>query len=461
MPSLQTATVSPTNLARIVTNRDYQRPAHIRLAETKLLELSGRAIKYLLVEMPPRHGKSELVSKYFPAWYLGMFPQHRVILTSYEAGFARSWGRRARDLMASYGHFFGVSVREDIYAQDEWELESGGGMITAGVGGAITGRGGDLIIVDDPHKNAEEVLSQTMRDKIWDWWQSTLFTRLEPGGIVVLMQTRWHEDDLAGRALAESGLDWTRVTLPAVALVDDPLGRVPGEALWPARYPADLLGTIKDTVGSHWWASLYQQSPVPIGDTLYRKAWAGTWELKHGILILTRASVPGPTMIPLAGCVKFGMMDLAASLKETADYTVLSSWLMTPRRDLILLEVDRRRLESPDQLAMMQKAKAKWGLAFIGVESTAYQLSLVQHAERAGLPVKPLRADKDKVARALTGSAYMESGKLYFPKWAPWLPDFEAELYAFPGAKHDDQADTVAYAAIYAGNRHDQGTFEE
>jgi predicted phage terminase large subunit-like protein len=134
---------------------------------------------------------------------------------------------------------------------------------------------------------------------------------------------------------------------------------------------------------------------------------------------------------------------------------------MTPRHDLILLEVDRRRLESPDQLDMMQHAKNKWGLAFIGVEATAYQLSLVQHAERAGLPVKPLRADKDKIARALTGSAYMESGKLYFPKWASWLPDFEAELYSFPGAKHDDQADTVAYAAIYAGNRHDQGTFEE
>lgn len=431
------------------------------MIERAVLALIGRAYRFLLVEVPPRHGKSELISKYVPAWYLGLRPQDRVILASYEAGFARSWGRRSRDLLSTYGHLFGVSVREDVYAQDEWETDQGGGMLTAGVGGAVTGRGANLIIVDDPHKNAEEALSQTMREKVWDWWQSTLYTRLEPDGVMVIMQTRWHEDDLAGRALAKSGLPWARIRLPAIAEDNDPLGRLPGQALWPQRYNAEALATIKDTVGSYWWSALYQQSPTPVGDTLYRREWAGTWELKHGILMLRRHGETVPTLVPLAGCVKFGMMDLAASTKQSADYTVLSSWLMTPQRDLILLDVDRRRLEAPDQTKMMRAAKDKWGLSFIGVEATAYQLSLVQHAEREGLPVKPLRADRDKVARALTGSAYMESGKLYFPKWASWLPEFEAELYAFPGGKHDDQADTVAYAAIYAGNRHDQGTFED
>jgi len=455
------ATVAPTALALIATNRGYQRPPHIAAIEAKLLALAGRSIKYLLVELPPRHGKSELISKYFTAWYIGMFPHHRVILTSYEAGFARSWGRRSRDLLASYGHLFGVSVREDVYAQDEWETDAGGGMITAGVGGAVTGRGGNLVITDDPHKNAEDALSQTMRDKAWDWWQSTLFTRLEPDGVCIIIQTRWHEDDLIGKALSESGLPWDRLRLPALAEVDDPLGRVPGEALWPARYNAEALATIKDTVGSHWWSALYQQNPIPLGDTLYRKTWAGTWSLKHGILQLKRAGESVPTLVPLAGCVRFGIMDLAASTKETADYTVLSSWLMTPQRDLILLEIDRRRLTGPDQLTMMRQALDKWALSFIGVEATAYQLSLLQHATIAGIPVKPIRADKDKIARALTGSAYMESGKLYFPEWASWLPDFEAELYSFPGAKHDDQSDVVAYAAIYAGNRHQQGTFDD
>jgi predicted phage terminase large subunit-like protein len=455
------ATIAPTALAKVASNNAYLRPPHIRAIETKLLALSGRAIKYLLVEVPPRHGKSELISKYFPAWYLGMFPTHRVILTSYEAGFARSWGRRSRDLLAAYGHLFGVSVREDVFAQDEWELDAGGGMITAGVGGAVTGRGGNLIITDDPHKNAEDALSATMRAKVWDWWQSTLFTRLEPDGVCIIIQTRWHQDDLIGKALSESGLPWDRLKLPAIAGTDDPLGRLPGQSLWPERYNEQSLATIKDTIGSFWWSALYQQEPVPMGDTLYRRTWAGQWELKHGILMLTRYGETIPTLVPLAGCVKFGVMDVAASTKQTADYTVLSSWLMTPQRDLILLDVDRRRLEGPDQVAMMQEARAKWGLAFIGVEATAYQLTLLQHALRQGIPVKPIRADRDKIARALTGSAYMEAGKLYFPKWAAWLPDFEAELYAFPSGKHDDQADTVAYAAIYAGNRHDQGSFDE
>lgn len=431
------------------------------MVESAVLDLIGRKYRFLIVEMPPRHGKSELISKHVPAWYLGLKPQDRVILASYEAGFARGWGRRSRDLLASYGHLFGVTVREDVFAQDEWELTAGGGMITAGVGGAVTGRGGNLIIVDDPVKNAEEALSEAQRAKVWDWWQSTLYTRLEPNGVMIIMQTRWHQDDLAGKALAESGVDWRRVSLPALAELDDPLGRAPNEALWPARYSAKELLQTKEAIGAHWWAAQYQQQPVPIGNTLYQRAWAGSWSLKNGVLTLARAGEAQPRYVPLAGCVKFGMMDLAASTKQTADYTVLSSWLMTPARDLILLDVDRKRLTAPEQIPMIRKALETWRLSFVGIESTAYQLSLVQHALAAGLPVKAIRADRDKLARALTGSAYMESGKLFFPKWTNWLPDFEAELYAFPTAAHDDQTDTVGMAAIYAGNRYDQGTFDD
>lgn len=447
-------------LARVVSDRQYKRPPHIALIERKLLELSGRGIKYLLVECPPRHGKSELISKYYPAWYLGMHPKHRIILSSYEAGFARSWGRRARDILAAYGHLFGIAVREDVYAQDEWELTAGGGMVTAGVGGAITGKGADLIIVDDPHKNAEDALSEVMREKVWDWFQSTLFTRLEPGGVCIIIQTRWHEDDLIGKALAHSGLPWERITLPAVALAGDALGRAPGDPLWPERYDAKALATIKATVGSHWWGALYQQSPTPIGSTIFRAAWSGHWLEANGFYQLWRPGATAPLLVSVASCQRFGIMDLAVSTKETADYTVLSSYALTPQRDLILLGVDRRRLEAPDQIAMMLKARAAYGLAFIGVEATAYQLSLIQHARRQGIPIKAIRADRDKLARALTASALQEGGKVFLPKWAQWLADFEAELYSFPTGKHDDQVDTLSYAAIYAGNRADEGTFE-
>lgn len=431
------------------------------MIERKLLELAGRRIRFLMVNMPPRHGKSELISKYFPAWYLGLFPTHRVILTSYQDGFAASYGRRVRDIVSAYGHLFGTGVKADVSAQADWETWQGGGMLTAGVGGAIMGRGADLIIIDDPHKNAEEALSQTMRDKVWDFWQSSLFQRLMPGGIVVVIQTRWHEDDLSGRALAETGEhapDWEVLSLPALAEEADPLGRVPGEPLWPEQYDLKALLERKAVAGSFWWSALYQQSPVPLGNTLFRKAWSGTYQHEHGIFALKRPGEAGARLFTDRQCVRFGTMDLAVSQKESADYTVLSSWAMTPERDLILLDVDRRKLEAPDQPGMMRKALSKWGLKFIGVESTAYQLSLVQYARREGIPVRALKADKDKVARALTASAYQEGGKLFLPEWAPWLADFEAELYKFPSVAHDDQTDTVSYAAIYAGNRAAQGS---
>ena len=175
-----------------------------------------------MVTLPPRHGKSQLISQYFPAWYLGTFPDRRTILTSYEAGFAAGWGRRARDVLEEFGpEVFEVSVREDSSAADRWDINGHvGGMITAGVGGAITGRGADLLIIDDPVKNSEDAASKTMRDKAWEWYQSTAYTRLEPGGAIILVMTRWNEDDLAGRILKESqtgGEKWEVMNLPAIA----------------------------------------------------------------------------------------------------------------------------------------------------------------------------------------------------------------------------------------------------
>ena len=176
---------------------------HLLYTSKKLVDVSARRIKGLIVTEPPRHGKSELISKYFPAWYLGLFPDERIILTSYEADFAASWGRKARDIIEEYGEeLFGIQVRQDSSAANRWGIQGyEGGMNTAGAGGPITGKGGNLIIIDDPFKNAEEANSKTIRDKVWEWYKSTLYTRLEPNGVLVIIQTRWHEDDLVGRLL--------------------------------------------------------------------------------------------------------------------------------------------------------------------------------------------------------------------------------------------------------------------
>lgn len=227
--------------------------------------------------MPPRHGKSSLCSHYFPAWYLGTYPDKRILLTSYEAAFAASWGRKARNVLEEYGGEFGVAVAGDSHAANSWSISGhDGSMVTAGAGGSLTGRGADVLICDDPVKNWEEAQSETIRNNVWDWWTSTAYTRLEPDAAVVVIQTRWHEDDLAGRLLAEAkqgGEQWRVINLPAIAEDNDPTGRQPGEALWPARYNVESLKRIEQAVGPQVWSSLYQQRPAPPEGGQFKRDW--------------------------------------------------------------------------------------------------------------------------------------------------------------------------------------------
>jgi predicted phage terminase large subunit-like protein len=258
------APTSPAELAARVWGSRWRTARHLELLNEALTDLAARKITRLMVMMPPRHGKSVLTSQFFPAWYLGVHPEHRVILASYEAHFAAGWGRKARDVLAERGkELFGATVRPDASAANRWDLLGhSGGMVAAGVGGPITGRGADLLIVDDPVKNAEQAVSETYRERAWEWWTSTAFTRLEPDAVAVIVQTRWHEDDLAGRILREQADEnWRVVSLPALAELGDPLGRVPGEALWPERFPLARLKKIRAAMPAHWWESLYQQTP--------------------------------------------------------------------------------------------------------------------------------------------------------------------------------------------------------
>jgi predicted phage terminase large subunit-like protein len=206
-----------------------------------------------------------LVSKYLPAWFLGAFPEKRVMLAGYGAAFARDWGRKARELLREFGpELFGVHVQRDRRAADDWGLEGhSGGMVTAGVGGPLTGRGADLLIIDDPVKNSMHAYSEHIREVHWDWWQSTASTRIEPGGCAVVIATRWHIDDLSGRLLgeADAGGAVRRLRLPAIAEECDPLGRSVGEPLWPERWPLARLDEKRRRLESAWWLSLFQQLP--------------------------------------------------------------------------------------------------------------------------------------------------------------------------------------------------------
>lgn len=257
---------SPARYAHSIAAEKFLVPRHIKHIDRAIIDtVKGRSAPVLIVEAPPRHGKSEFISKYLPAWYLSIYPENRVALCSYEHNFARSWGRKAKAIFSDNSHLLGVSISREQYATSDWETSHGGGMMTAGVGGPLTGRGANLLIIDDYLKNSEQAFSEAIRENQWDWWQSTASTRLEPGGIAIIIATRWHKDDLIGRLLKqhEDGeIEVRRIRLPAVAEHNDALGREPGEPLWPDRFPVEALEAKRKSMDLYWWLAMYQQRPA-------------------------------------------------------------------------------------------------------------------------------------------------------------------------------------------------------
>lgn len=478
---------SPAGWARYASGGAWKAAAHLLILNRVLMAAAaGEAwASRVIVEMPPRTGKSEFVSGYFPSWFLGLYPDREVALASYEVGVATRWGQRNRDLLEAYGpDVFGVRVRQDSQAKNDWKIaKRRGGMFTTGIGGALTGRGAHLLIVDDPVKNAAQALSPTYREAAKEWFQSTARTRLAPGGAIVVVQTRWHEDDLAGWLQTEMDEPWLVISLPAIAeadevlyLPDDPgtpaWTRQEGEVLWPWRFSLeDMLATQKALGGEagHWWTALYQQRPAPIGGGILKpeqfrrfRIVPGEGAGPGGYLLDTPG---GPELIPAGALRKFCTVDLATSVKTQADYTVIGVHGLTPRGDLLHLDVLRKRMEGADLPRVAVAVHRAYGPAYWAVEQAGYQLSTVQDMRRGNpaevpprpsLPVRGIRPQGDKVARALTLAARMSSGQHYVPTPNPvWLAALEQEMALFPRGEHDDQVDMLAYAALEAAGHGD------
>lgn len=439
---------SPVRMAHHLTKGRFQIPRHLDVLGTAIRD-AVRTGGRLLVQMPPRHGKSWATSLWTPVWLLNIWPEKRVILASYEADFAASWGRLARNAIEEHQDELLVRLSEDSTAANRWNTPEGGGMITAGAGGAITGRGADLLIIDDPHKNAEEAYSKTHRDRVWEWWTSTAVTRLEPKAAVIVIQTRWHQDDLAGRILREQAAAWQVLSFSAVAQEDDPLGRAEGEPLWPERYDREALTSIRGNVGSRVWTALYQQSPVPDGGGFFKREW---WEGRR-----YREETPGRyllhdgTRVNLEDLRRWAAVDLATSVKTTADFTVITTVGALPDGRVLVLDVDRMRREGPDILPAIRRAHERWGTSAVWIERVGFQAALIQQGWREGLPVREAPANKDKVARALPLTSAFEGGRLLLPAVAPWLEAFEDEFASFPLARHDDVVDALGHAWAQVG----------
>ena len=405
----------------------------------------------ILVSLPPQHGKSELISHWTPVWFLSNWPRCRVGLASYAAEFASDWGRKVRDTIAATPEL-GLRVRPDRSAAARWELTAGGGMMTAGVGGPLTGHGFDLLIIDDPIKNRQEADSATMRRHLWEWWRSTARTHLRPGGSIIVVQTRWHEDDLIGKLLGgmgEGNADypedkWEHIKLPALAEGNDPLGRELDAPLWPERYDAVALAETRLDIELQEWAGLYQRRPAPMGGSVFQAKDFRYYRVGGDSETYVLATLQGPHYVAMSECRRFCTVDTAETIRERSDYTVVATWAVSPDRDLVLLDRVRVRVETPDIMPLLQQVNAKWQPGYIGVEGKA----VFQAARRAGLPVRELKADTDKCTRAQPAAPRLAAGTVYFPAMAPWLREFEDELLVFPNGANDDQVDCLSYAAL-------------
>lgn len=411
---------------------------HLQLISDKIRALclgGGRehGRRDLMIIMPPQHGKSVLCSIYTPAWFLAMFPSRRVLLASYEADFARSWGRAARDVMLRCAPVLGVSVAPDVAAAHHWETLAGGGMQTGGIGGPFSGKPADLAVIDDPLKNAEEAASPAIQERNWDWYQSVWRPRRQPNTVSLIVATRWNERDPIGRILAAEPDRWEVLHLPALAGPDDPVGRLEGEALWPERHSAASLERIRQT--SPWWfETMYQGHPAPRTSGMF-----STWP------VVEAAQVPAPELV----CRAWDLASTALRSGADPDWTVGVKMGMAGG-GFTVLDVDRFR-EDPaakhERICRVARADGPGVVQVIEQEPGSSGKDVVMHLARAlpGLPVVGAPASGSKITRAELSAAKVSAGALVLAR-ASWNDAWIDEHRSFPYGGHDDQVDAGSAA---------------
>jgi predicted phage terminase large subunit-like protein len=412
-----------------LTYRGYAPNWHHRVLADKLMELEAGESGRLMVLMPPRHGKSELASVRFPAWFLGRSPQRRVIATSYSARLAENFGRKVRDIVADekFRLVFGSGLSGSSKAADRWETSEGGGYVAAGVGGSITGMGGDLLIVDDPFKNQEDADSKNYRDKVWDWYQSTLYTRIEKGGRIVVILTRWHEDDLAGRLLADGGDQWDVVSFPAIAEEDEQY-RQSGEPLWAEKYDLQALDGIKGAVGTRVWNALYQQRPAPDDGAVFKKSWFRFYDVEPEFDQMVQS------------------WDMTFSGGDGSDFVVGQVWGIKGAGRYLLDQV-RGRMDFMAALHALRQMTDKYPAAkakYIEDKANGPAVISALKSEIQGLiPVNPKGS---KVSRAIAITPMLEAGNVYLRRGAQFTAELMDEAALFPSGKNDDMVDAMTQA---------------
>lgn len=402
----------------------------------------------LIVCMSPQEGKSQRVTRRAPLWMLQHDPTLRIVIVSYEADIAVRWGRQIkRDIEENPD--LGLTLQEDSKAAGRWETAQGGGIYCVGIKGAFTGRPADVLIIDDPLKDRAEAESQLARDRCWEFWENVAKVRSRR---VILVMTRWHSDDLAGRLITKESADWRVVSIPAIAESDDdPLGRKPGEEMISAQTdkvrPRGYFRKLKDQLSAYVWLSLFQQRPTAAEGNIFKRGNWQYWEnLGDGRLQV------GDQQYTLADCFRFITIDLASSTKTSADYTVAAAWAITLGGDMLLLDRVRERVPETDHMMLVEPLRRRWLGPFdvTYVESRMFGTTLVYNLGRKGLPVSELQADTDKLTRALPYAGLVRQQRVYLPRHASWIDVWIDEHAEFDKGRHDDQVDVGAYAGRVA-----------
>lgn len=413
----------------------FEPARHHLLLLDKLEKVTRGEIDRLAIFMPPGSAKSTYASTLFPPWYFNHHPDHCIIACSHTAELAEKFGRRVRNYLQTNSPELGIELAADSAAAGRWETSRGGEYFAAGVGGSITGRRADLVVIDDPVRSREDASSELIRDKTWEWYKSDLYTRLKPGAKIVLIQTRWHEDDLAGRILADmaaGGDQWSVISLPAISEGADPLGRKEGEALWPEWEGLEDLERKKRAIGPRDWSALYQQRPAPEEGDYFKAEWLKPY-----------AFHPAKETLRI-----YGASDYAVTQKG-GDYTVHLVVGLDPLGRMYLLDLWRKQSSADEWVEAFCDLVIKWkplGWAEENVQITAGVGPFIdrRQRERKAFCFReqfPVRGDKAVRAQSIRGRMALEG--LHVPAMAGWLPDFRTELLSFPSGKHDDQVDAL------------------